>query len=512
MKPFFLVTLWASCLTSLIGATVTPGHRRAILNSLDPHSISQHLAYYELYAPTQEGMTALSKAWQLLNQGGISRAISPNALPFDPFCLQGIICLVNKQANAPTPQLTENQLLEIEKLASFLPNRFLRGKYANSEAEVLALHPEEIDLARGLFLSNSDNSFEQMRAYEAMMDLMALQILARVPLNAPPEKKIRAINDFVFHEMGFRFPPHSIYAKDIDVYTFLPSILDSRKGVCLGVSILYLCLAQRLNLTLEMITPPGHIYVRYRDKEKEINIETTARGIHVDSVHYLGMATRSLQQRTIKEVIGMAHFNQASTFWHRKEFKQAIECYRIAERYLPGDPLVKELLAYNLLFDGQVEEGKRLLEEVKDYVPDHAIVKDKVAEDFLAGRVDPEGILAVYSPVDETRDSIWKKKEELEGVVKAYPHFRAGLMALAVTWIQLHRAGEALEWLERYHAIEPEDPTAEYYLAALYAERRDFVRAWTHLKASEELVARRNHFPKPLESFRRELSAQFPEP
>ena len=76
----------------------------------------------------------------------------------------------------------------------------------------------------------------------------------------------------------FRFPPHSLYAKDIDVYTFLPSVLDSRRGVCLGVSILYLCLAQRLDLPLEAMTPPGHIYVRYGE---DLNIETTARGIDV---------------------------------------------------------------------------------------------------------------------------------------------------------------------------------------------------------------------------------------
>src|SRR6202044_1243325 len=125
-------------------------------------------------------------------------------------------------------------------------------------------------------------------------------------LNATPQQKIDAINSFIFEEMGFRFPPHSRYAKDIDIYTFLPSVLDSRRGVCLGVSILYLCLAQRLGLNLEMITPPGHIYIRYHEGENIINIETTCRGIHMDSEDYLGINTRCLQMRNIKEVIGLA--------------------------------------------------------------------------------------------------------------------------------------------------------------------------------------------------------------
>ena len=183
-----------------------------------------------------------------------------------------------------------------------------------------------------------------MQSYEAMIDLMALQILAKLPEKATPEIKIRAMNRFIFEEMGYRFPPHSIWAEDVDVYTFLPSVLDSRRGVCLGVSILYICLAQRLGINLEMITPPGHIYVRYNDGNKIINIETTARGINLESDTYLGIETRSLQQRNIKEVIGLAHFNQAAVFWHQNEYEKVLNSYRKAQPYLPNDLLLTEFI------------------------------------------------------------------------------------------------------------------------------------------------------------------------
>ena len=65
---------------------------------------------------------------------------------------------------------------------------------------------------------------------------------------------------------------------------------------------------------MEIITPPGHIYVRYHDGDKIINVETTARGIHLDCKEYLGIDTRSLQVRTLKEVIGMVAFNQVGQF------------------------------------------------------------------------------------------------------------------------------------------------------------------------------------------------------
>ena len=158
--------------------------------------------------------------------------------------------------------------------------------------------------------------------------------------------------------MQFRFPPHSLYAKDIDLYTFLPSVLDSRKGVCLGVSILYLCLAQRIDLPLEIITPPGHIYVRYRNKESITNIETTARGINLPSDTYLGINTRKLMQRTIKEVIGMAFVNQASAVWGKEDYLTTVSLYEKSALYLPDDPLLKMFLGFNYLFIGKKRKEK----------------------------------------------------------------------------------------------------------------------------------------------------------
>ena len=382
-----------------------------------------------------------------------------------------------------------------------------------SEEEVLALPPEEIDLTRGLFLSQIDaeNSLQKLRSYEALIDLLALQILTQVPMHAPPEQKIRAINKLVFDEMGFRFPPHSLYAKDVDKYTFLPSILDSRHGVCLGVSILYLSLAQRLDLTLEAITPPGHIYVRYREGNKVINIETTARGIHVDSEEYLGIDTRALQEQNIKEVIGSAHVNQAAAFWKEKDYAKALECYEIAEKYIPEDMLLKEMMGFNYLFVGDVEKGKKLLKSVERYIPSYAVSKNTLAEDYLTGAVDIEGIKTIFQEVDETRDSILEKKDALLETVKKNPRFREGWLSLAITWLQLHREKEALKVLTKYHDLRPDDPTAEYYLAIIYADRLHYKKAWEHLRNAEKIVHQKEHHPKALKSLYRHLAMLYPE-
>ncbi|MCB1111450.1 MAG: hypothetical protein KDK72_02160 [Chlamydiia bacterium] len=486
---------------------LSPKQVRALYSSIEPHSVSQFLAFYELYPNTVEGKKALAHAWRLLS-GGESSAGIQAMLTIDNHGIHAIIDLVNKPAGEDTPLLDEGELAAIDRIAYRLPNRRLKGYAAQSEEDVLKLPPEEIDLARGMLLSqfgDKKDSMSRIRSYEASLDLMALQILSKLSNNASSEDKIDALNTFIFREMRYRFPPHSQYAKDVDIYSFLPSVLDSRRGVCLGVSILYLCLAQRLDLPLEMITPPGHIYVRYRKGDKIINIETTARGVDLDSEIYLGVNTRSLQQRNIKEVIGMAHFNQASIFLQNGEFDKALAAYNRALPYQNDDKFLQELIGYSQVMSADKTDGINNLKEISDYLPDYAVSKNNMAEDYLKGHVDEEGMKAIFKSVDETRESLIEKRDLLIKSLKKYPKFRAGHFSLATTWLQLHRMSEALKELEAYHQLDDTDPTAEYYLAIIYMERMHYTKAWEHFSRAEELTKARDHNPKALIELRRQL-------
>jgi len=485
----------------------------ALYSTLDPTSVSQHFAFYELYPKTAEGRQALKHAWELLS-GGCTDCDPELIFPsLDP---QPLISFVNRTSHENAPLLEEEQLTVIEKLSRHLGNRKLKG-FGIWDLDVLLKLPiDEIDLGRGLLVAElgSDPANKlKIRSYEANIDLMALQILARLGENATPLEKIRAMNDYIFSELRFRFPPHSLYAKEIDVYTFLPSVLDSRRGVCLGVSILYLCLAQRLELKLEAITPPGHIYVRYVGPENEIvNIETTARGIDVPSEMYLGLETRKLHQRTIREVIGLAFMNQAAVSWHTKDPQTAVVLYEKARPFLGDDYLLNMFLGFNYLFVGKEKEARELLEKIQGEVPDHAISGDTISEDYLAGLTDAEAILSMFSEVDETRNSIVQKQKKLEVVVAKYPQFRQGLFHLATTWLQLGREKEALPLLEKYIQMHPNDPTVNYYLSAIHYQRHNFNQAWKYLRASEKLVEAKEHRPRALKELRQELQRVCPEP
>jgi tetratricopeptide (TPR) repeat protein len=477
----------------------------------DPLSVEQHVAYYKLYPDTPEGKKALERAWRLLGEGVGFTLDHLEALP--EIDLDSIISLVTREPTDPPAKLTPSQLLQLRMISDALPNRCLKGSSIWNKEELFELESKEIDLGRALLIHQFEKSkepYQEILQYEATLDLMALEIRARLPKKASDIEKIHAINHFIFEEKRFRFPPHSLYAKEIDLYTFLPSVLDSREGVCLGVSILYLCLAQRLDLPLEILTPPGHIFLRYITSDGEINIETTARGIHLPSETYLGINTRALQKRTMKEVVGLAFVNQASVAWEKGNHEETVRLYEEALPYLPNDPLLKMFLGFNYLFVGKKKQGKELLSSLQSITFDFAISKETMPADYLKGKVDIDGIKSIFSHVDETRESVLKKLSLLEAVVKRCPQFRAGLMQLAVCHLQLGHSAEALKTLEKYHRLDPSDATVEYYLTALFYERFDLPKAWHHWTIADELSSLKAHHPHALKLLKQSLLRHSP--
>lgn len=489
---------WPLSLLLFLGAA----KEQVIYNSLDPLSISEHLAFYSLYPETAEGQEAARTLYALL---GVDGSVIDKDLIKDSF--DGLVGLVNKPNLGLRKPLSYDILNRLEPIGRNLKNRALRGHSATTEAEVLALDPSEIDLARGLFLSQlGEGQMDQIRTYEAAIDLMAIQILNRLTPDSTVRDKVNAMNRYIFYELGFRFPPHSLYAKNVDLYTFLPSVLDSRRGVCLGVSILYITLAQRIGLPLEMVTPPGHIYVRAPDNDKVINIETTARGVNPDSSIYLGIDTKALERINVKEVIGTAHYNQAATFWHAGKHDLALQSYEKAKLYLPNNQHLVELMGYNYLLNGELDKGAALLEQIRHYESPYTVSPSTLPDDYLSEKVDVEGIRAVLTPVDENRTSIVKKRDAILETLKKYPLFIEGWNQLAICYLQLHRMKEALAALERSHTLFPDDTNTQYYLSVLYAERQNYAKAWEHFHNLEKLLEKHAHAPRALKELKRELS------
>ena len=498
------------CFSTLLVAGDYEEKVDVLYNSLDPNSLGELFAFYNLYPKTSAGEKAYHRAWKLIN---LHRNLPIEARKMQGFTfdIKPIIALVTREPYEDSVLLSETELDTIELMTSHLKNRQLKGYNNWNTDEIVALPSEEVDLARTIFLYQfGKENFTQVRSYEAYLDMMALQILARLPKNYTDLEALNAISHFIFHEMRYRFPPHSMWTEDVDLYTFLPSVLDSRHGVCLGVSILYLTLAQRIGLELEIITPPGHIYLSYQKDGKEINIETTARGLDIPTEMYLGINNKTLKRHVMKNVVGLNFMNAAATAWHHADYKLALSFYQKAELFLPEYPILTMFTAYNHLLSGNLEQGKLLLEKMKTHPVQESLYQETLAEDYLAGNVGVEGIKAVFEEVNETRESILKKQAEIQAILTKYPKFREGIFHLAVTWLQIGRNKEAIECLERYHALDPNNPTVEYYLSALCLQRWSFKEAISHLNFCKLILKKYDHSPKLIEGLEKDLRQNAP--
>jgi tetratricopeptide (TPR) repeat protein len=494
MRKFILFPL--IFIHSLLFSELYEERVSVLFSSIHPKSLTELFAFYNLYPETEYGKKAYQTGWNLINLHRNIK-VEPKKMKGFDFDIKPIISLVTKESYEEALILSGKELETIDLITSHLKNRPLKGRLLTNTDEIIELPPEEIDLARTIFLYQfGSNDLLKIRTYEAYLDMMALQILARLEKNFTGKDAIEAINQFIFHEMRYRFPPHSMWTEDVDLYTFLPSVLDSRHGVCLGVSILYLSLAQRIGIDLEMITPPGHIYLSYIHDGKEINIETTARGIHIPTEMYLGINNKILKKHNIKNVVGLNFMNAAASMWHQKKYKEALVQYRKAEKFLPNYPLLMTFIAYNEIMSGNIKDGKIFLEKLKANPVREALYQDTIAEDLLSGNIDGSGIEAVFEEVNETRQSVIAKRGKLEKILRIYPKFREGIFHLAITNLQLGRNKEAITCLENYHKIDPKNPTVEYYLSTLQLQRWNFKEAIKHLNYCKLILSEFDHEPK----------------
>jgi tetratricopeptide (TPR) repeat protein len=192
--------------------------------------------------------------------------------------------------------------------------------------DLLGRRDDQLDLARAALLvaREDEPGIDGARALERL-DRAAHQLKARLAAAGPePFARLGAMNAFVFGE--------SAYGTDAALdprgrlrALYLPTVLEQRRGHCLGLSVLYLALGARTGMPLFGVSCPGHFFVRYDDgRGTRVNVETTARGAtfpdgwyveryklsaqHVDRGVYLGNLAK-------REVLVEVLNNRANCYW-----------------------------------------------------------------------------------------------------------------------------------------------------------------------------------------------------
>jgi len=137
-------------------------------------------------------------------------------------------------------------------------------------AHARVLTDADVDLtAEALRLAKGLDPKLDVAACRARVDALAARVAAAAAAGATPREKAERISRQLFAAEGFRY---EVTPRTLD------RVLDERRGNCLGLSLLYLCAAERLGLALHMLSFPNHALIRYDDGKEQFNVEPSWGG------------------------------------------------------------------------------------------------------------------------------------------------------------------------------------------------------------------------------------------
>ena len=120
-------------------------------------------------------------------------------------------------------------------------------------------------------------AYPEAKAGEICLQLDAIADRCRELIAKPisPRERCVVINRVLFHELGFRGNVEDYEQPD---NSFLNCVLETRKGIPISLSILYLLVAQRLGAELDPIAYPGHFLVGSFEEDLPFYIDPFKRG------------------------------------------------------------------------------------------------------------------------------------------------------------------------------------------------------------------------------------------
>ena len=179
----------------------------------------------------------------------------------------------------------------VEKRSYRFLERKMRGLSAKSLEEIVSLPEEEIDVATGALLAAKEmDPTVDVKKYQDILDTMAKELAEYLKEPLTPEKVAEKFASYLFERKGFQVDITTFQSVNPQDLTTIPQdnlvkLLDSKKGFCASLSVLYLSLAERLGVPFVIVKIPqmrsdrlGHAFVKYMEGKIQFNIETSAKG------------------------------------------------------------------------------------------------------------------------------------------------------------------------------------------------------------------------------------------
>jgi len=118
----------------------------------------------------------------------------------------------------------------------------------------------------------AQDEYPQLDAQEvlAQIDRLADRLCKRIPADAAPLQRLRLVNRYFFHELGFAGNVNDYYdARN----SYLPDVLRTRRGIPISLAVLYVEVAGQAGLAASGVSFPGHFLVKLRMPRGEVVLD-----------------------------------------------------------------------------------------------------------------------------------------------------------------------------------------------------------------------------------------------
>ena len=165
-------------------------------------------------------------------------------------------------------------------------------RYRELKAEFLALAAERVpDLEAGAFLlSRFVRPSADPGVYRLWLDRVAAAAADGMPEDATTSEGAKRLSAHLFQSMGFAGNEANYYDPD---NSCLSRVIDTRRGIPVTLSVLYLLVAKRLKLPVYGVGTPGHFLLGFREDGEARFLDAFRQGRPLDASEVRRMLVRN---------------------------------------------------------------------------------------------------------------------------------------------------------------------------------------------------------------------------
>ena len=119
-------------------------------------------------------------------------------------------------------------------------------------------------------IAQDDDPGLDVQGVLARVDELAQRLKGRLASDASALQRLRLLNQFFFHELGFAGNVNNYYDRR---NSLLPAVLESRRGIPITLAVLYMEMAGQAGLAAHGISFPGHFLVKVTMPRGEVVLD-----------------------------------------------------------------------------------------------------------------------------------------------------------------------------------------------------------------------------------------------